>query len=67
MFRFAKQPTADDYQNLATHLEEGKKDAVHPSLWEMRAQVVERLRAMAQQPDREANRSVYHGLRLFVW
>lgn len=67
MFHFAKQPTADDYRNLANHLHEAEKDAVHPSLWEMRTQVVDRLQQMAQQPEREANRGVYHGLRLFVW
>jgi len=67
MFRFAKQPTAEDFQNLANHLTEVSNDAVHPSLWETRLNVVERLRQMAQHPEQEANRSVYHGLRLFVW
>ncbi len=67
MFRFAKQPTSTDYQALANHLSEVSNDAVHPSLWETRITVVECLRQMAQHPEQEANRSVYHGLRLFVW
>ena len=67
MFCFAKQPTATDYQSLASHLAQVRSEALHPALWETRQQVIDRLRQMAQQPEREANQSVYHGLRLFVW
>ena len=67
MFRFAKQPTARDFEALAERLADAQESALHPALWPTRVQVAQRLRQMAQQPEREANQSVYQALRLFVW
>lgn len=67
MYRFANQPTSQDFQNLATYLEEAQQGTLHQSLWETRTQVIDRLRAMAQQPQRDEHQSAYHALRLFVW
>ena len=67
MWNFASLPSAENYQQLAEQLCLAKHTQVHPALWQRRETVADRLRAMADDPQREQNVSAYHALRLLLW
>lgn len=67
MWNFASHPSAEDYRQLAEKLCLAEYTQVHPALWPRRETVADRLRTMADDPQREQNVSAYHALRLLFW
>lgn len=64
---FDIRPTSQHYQRLAEQLRLAEHTQVHPALWQRRETVADRLRAMADDPQREQNVATYHALRLLLW
>ena len=64
-FVFAAEPTGRDYLRLADHLNAAPA-ALHPALAPRCGDVADILRRIAAAPDAQANRRVYHTLRLFI-
>lgn len=64
--RFASQPMIEDYHALAEYVGTAAPDTLHSALWPQRIQVVQRLRQMAEKPEKQAHRAAYRALRLLV-
>lgn len=66
MYRFARIPVQDDFDQLAAHIEAAPTEGLHPELTPRRMEVVQRLRQMGTDAGDSSHQGAYQALRLFV-
>ncbi len=67
MYDFSMHPTSGDFRALADYLLVVDRKYLHSALDAQREQVARCLMEMAEAPDDNHHRGVYHALRLFVF
>ncbi len=65
-YLFSEAPDSQDFERLASYLEQEVTESLHPALCPQRHEVASGLRRMAGAPHEAAHRGAYHALRLFV-
>ena len=67
MWNLASDPDPKNYRDLAAQLLTADAQQMHPALWQRREAMTERLKNMADEPQRDQNISIYHAMSLLLW